>query len=80
MSPDRDIGDRHTLKELQRRVNDDTSMQNLSENQKQEYLTNLQTYRDTKKTGVRASNQAAALDCRGTIDKISGEVCAHKPS
>jgi hypothetical protein len=76
--PDRDKGDRLTLKEIQKLVDDDPVLQNLSENQKQEFLAELKTHRDTMKTGVRASNQAAAMDCRGTIDRISGEV--HKPS
>ena len=74
MCSDREKGDRLTLKEIQKLVNDDPALQNLSENQKQEFIAELKTYRDTKKTGARASNQAAATDCRGTIDRISGEV------
>ena len=69
-----------TLKEIQKLVDDDTSMQNLSKIQKQEYLDNLQTYRDTKKTGVRASNQAAALDCWGTVNRMLNKVCTYAPS
>jgi hypothetical protein len=72
--PDRDKGDRLTLKEIQKLVDDDAALQNLSEDQKQEFIAELQIHRDTKKTGVRASNQAAATDCRGTIDRVSREV------
>jgi hypothetical protein len=74
MCPDCDKGDRLTLKEIQKLVDEDTSLQNLSENQKGEFIAELQAHRDIKKTGIRATNQAAASDCRGTIDRISGEV------
>lgn len=72
--PDREKGDRLTLKEIQKLVDDDTSLKNLSDVQIQEFIAELQAHRDIKKTGVRASNKAAALDCRGTIDRISCEV------
>ena len=78
MCPDHDK-DRLTLKEIKKLVVDDASMQNLSKLQKQEYLNNLQIYWDTKKTGVHTSSQAAALDCQGTVNRISNEVCTYLP-
>lgn len=63
------------LADIQKLVEDDSSMQNLSKAQQQEYIEDLQIYRDSKRTGVRASNVAAALDCRGVVDNVSAEVC-----
>jgi hypothetical protein len=50
-------------------------MQNLSEAQHQEFINNLQIHRNTMRTGARASNTAAAVDCRGAVAKISNEAC-----
>lgn len=72
--PDCEKGDCLTLKEIQKLVDDDTSLQNLSDIQMQEFIAKLQAHQDTKKTGVCASNQASALDCRGTIDRISCKI------
>jgi len=72
---DREQGDRLKLKEIQKLVDDDTSMQNLSEAKQKDYIDELQLHRDTKKVGARSSNVAAAVDCRSCITKVSTEVC-----
>jgi hypothetical protein len=71
---DREQGDRLKLSEIQELVNNDTSMQNLSETQQKEYIDDLQLHRDTKKTGARSSNNAAAADCRTSITNVTTEV------
>ena len=71
----REHGDCLTLAEIQKLVDDDTDMQDLSKSSQQEYIDALQIHRDTKKTGSRASNVAAAVDCQGVIARVSTEVC-----
>ena len=68
------------LAQLQKLVEDNTDMQDLSKARWQEFIDDLQIYCDTKQTGSRASNTAAMIDCRGTVDRISNEVCIPYPS
>jgi HPt (histidine-containing phosphotransfer) domain-containing protein len=75
---DREKGDRLHLAEIQKLVEDDASMKDLSQPQHQEFIDNLKKYRETNKTGVRASNKLAALDCRGVVDRVSTEVCIYR--
>ena len=73
---DREEGDRLKLTEIQKLVDDDASMQNLSKAKEKEYIDELLIFRDLKKVGARSSNIAAAVDCRTCIQKVSDEVCA----
>jgi len=72
---DREQGDRLKLSEIQKLVDDDTSLQNLSEAKRDQFIEDLQLHRDTKKMGARSSNNAAAADCRTCITNITAEVC-----
>jgi hypothetical protein len=72
---DREQGDRLKLSDIQKLVDDDPNMQNLSKTKRKEYLDDLQFHRDEKKMGARSSNNAAAVDCRASITKVSTEVC-----
>jgi hypothetical protein len=63
------------LKDIQKLVNEDNSMQNLTKLQEQEYINNLQVHWDATKMGVWTLNKAAALDCQGLVDKMLNEVC-----
>jgi hypothetical protein len=56
-------------------VDDNKDMQDLSKAQQQEFIDNLEIHRDTRQMGSCASNTMAAIDCQGTIDRISKEVC-----
>ena len=56
-------------------MDNDPSMQNLSKTQQQEFIDDLQAHRDLKRTGVHVSNAAVAIDCQGTVSRISDEVC-----
>ncbi|KAF8518835.1 hypothetical protein BU17DRAFT_90632 [Hysterangium stoloniferum] len=67
-------GDRLTLADIQKLVDDDVSMQNPSKDQCRELFENLQMHRDLKRTGVHISNAAAALDCQGAVSRVSTEI------
>ena len=71
---DREQGDRLKLSEIQKLVDDDTAMQDLSEEKQKEYINDLQLHRTTKITGARSSNNAAAADCRTSITNVTTEV------
>jgi len=64
-----------TLTEIQKLMDDDTDMQDLSKLSQQEYINALQIHHDMKKTGSHTSNVAAAVDCWGVIVRVSTEVC-----
>jgi hypothetical protein len=72
---DREQGDRLKLADIQKLVDDDPSMHNLSDAKQKEYIDIHQDHRDVKTTGARSSNNAAAADCRECITKVSTEVC-----
>jgi hypothetical protein len=71
---DREHGDRLNLAEIQKLVKDDADMQDLSKAWQQEFIDNLQLYRDINHMGARASNNAAAVNCRGAVARVSNEV------
>jgi len=73
-------GSRLKLAQLQKLVEDNADMQDLLKAQQQEFINNLQIYHDTKQTGSHASNTAAAIDCWGTVNRISNKVCIPYPS
>jgi hypothetical protein len=72
---DRDHGDRLNLAQIQKLVDEDTDMQQLPKARQKEYIDDLQAHRDSKTMGARASNVAAAVDCRTSIGRVSSEVC-----
>jgi hypothetical protein len=74
LSSDRDEGNRLKLADIQKLVDEDAELQNLSNAQKEIFIDGLKLHRETMKSGVRASNVAAAADCRAVVDKISNEV------
>lgn len=69
-------GDRLKLSEIQKLVDNDPSMQDLSEAKQKEYIDDLLLHRDTTRTGARSSNNAAAADCRTCITNVTTEVRA----
>jgi hypothetical protein len=71
---DREQGDRLKLSEIQKLVDDDASLKNLSKAKQAEFIKDLQLHRDTNKTGARSSNNAAAADCRTCITNVTAEV------
>jgi hypothetical protein len=78
---DRDHGDRLNLAQIQKLVDDDVDTQHLSKARQKEYINDLQAHHDSKTMGARASNVAAAVDCRTSIARVSLEVCIFpKPS
>ncbi|KAF8229076.1 hypothetical protein L208DRAFT_1288432 [Tricholoma matsutake] len=71
---DHDHGDRLNLAQIQKLMDDDTNMQHLSKTQQKEYINDLQAHCDSKTTGARASNVAAAVDCHTSIARVSLEI------
>ena len=70
----RDHGNHLNLAQIQKLVEDDTEMQDLSEAQQQVFINKLQTYHNIKHTGIHASNTAATVDSWGAVARISNEV------
>jgi hypothetical protein len=64
------------LREIKSLVRDDPEFQNLSEEQEEKLLRDLEEYRALKKTGARASNLAAAQDVHHTATQIHATVSA----
>jgi hypothetical protein len=67
-------GGTHSLREIQELVAQDKTLCNISKEQREEAIENLQLHRDLKKTGACASNTSASTDCRVTVAKINVEV------
>ncbi|KIK15656.1 hypothetical protein PISMIDRAFT_16353 [Pisolithus microcarpus 441] len=65
---------KYSLKEIQQMVKDDECLQNLSQEEMDQYVSMLEEHRDTKTHGVRANNVAAAQDVLVTTDKIAKEL------
>ena len=74
LTSDREKGDRLKLAEIQKLVDEDLAMQNLSKSEIKGFIEDLKEHRETMKLGVRASNIAASHDCRTVVDRISTEV------
>ena len=55
-------------------INEDDSMKNLTDEQKQKYITDLQQSKASHSTSVQASNTAAARDVHATLNRIFHEV------
>ena len=71
---DHDHGDRLKLIDIQKLVDNNPNMQNLSKAKQKEYIDDLQVHHDTKIVGARSSNNAAVVDCWACIIKVSTEV------
>ncbi|KIK16761.1 hypothetical protein PISMIDRAFT_15622 [Pisolithus microcarpus 441] len=65
---------KYLLKEIQQMVKDDECLQNLSQEEMDQYVSMLEEHRDMKTHGVRANNVAAARDVLVTTDKIAKEL------
>ncbi|KAI5988439.1 hypothetical protein EDD15DRAFT_2371489 [Pisolithus albus] len=74
VNADRPCGTKYSLKEIQQMVKDDKRLQNLSQEEMDQYVSTLEEYRDTKTHSVRANNVAAARDVLATTDKIAKEL------
>ncbi|KAF8219706.1 hypothetical protein L208DRAFT_1210884, partial [Tricholoma matsutake] len=62
------------LADLQKLVDDDPSMQRLSKYQQRQYIANLKLHRETTRTGICASNAAAATDFQASVGGVSTEI------
>jgi hypothetical protein len=63
-----------SLVEVQKTIKIDTEVKNLSEEQRQTLIRNLEEHRELKQTGARASNASAAQDMRETLVRVASEV------
>jgi hypothetical protein len=62
------------MREIQKLVDDDLELQDLSKEQEQELKEKLIEHRALKETGARVSNSSAAADTRATMSHINIEV------
>ena len=67
-------GDRYSLADIQKHVNEDESLKELSKEDQAELIKELQEHRDVKTKGTRVSNAAAAQDMKYMMERISIEV------
>ncbi|KAH7922363.1 hypothetical protein BV22DRAFT_976567, partial [Leucogyrophana mollusca] len=74
LNEDRAPGKKYTLKEIQAEVEQDSSMKDLTEEEKEKYINDLVEFRQLKQSGARANNAAAARDVMKTTDKIIAEL------
>ncbi|KAF8331782.1 hypothetical protein F5887DRAFT_894829 [Amanita rubescens] len=74
VNQDRPNGERLSLLEIQKMVDDDKDIENISEEQKNELIKDLKAYRELKQTGSRASSLSVAQDVRQTMQRITIEV------
>ena len=72
---DHDHGDHLKLIDIQKLVDNDPNMQNLSKAKQKEYIDDLQVHHDMKIVGACSSNNATVVDCQACIMKVSTEVC-----
>ncbi|KAI6126084.1 hypothetical protein EDD16DRAFT_1473634, partial [Pisolithus croceorrhizus] len=73
-------GTKYSLKEIQQMVKDDECLQNLSQEEMDQYITMLEEHCNTKVHGIRANNVAAAQDVLMTTNKTAKELnglCDH---
>jgi hypothetical protein len=62
------------LQDLRQAVKADADLQDLTEAQKNELISQLEAEKSVKRTGARVSNRAAAHDYRYTVGRIGEEV------
>ena len=67
----REVGQQHSLKEAWEMVLQDPKMQDLTSEQKNEYISALAQDHDVKQHGIYANNATAARDVLATMDHIS---------
>ncbi|KAG6887896.1 hypothetical protein C0992_010306 [Termitomyces sp. T32_za158] len=66
-------GNKRTLRELQKLIEEDASLKNLSKDREQELISTLEEHRALKATGARANRRAAAIDATKNVDGIIQE-------
>lgn len=67
-------GDRYSLADIQKHIDENQSLQELSKEDQAQLIKELQEHRDVKKKGAWVSNAAAAQDMKYTMQRISIEV------
>ena len=73
-STDAPVGEKKPLREIQWLVRNDPELQDLSTDQEEELIRDLEEHRALKKTGAWASNLAAAQDVHHTVTQIHATV------
>ena len=79
-SPSDEIGidhaarDKYSLAEIQKAVKEDPKLQDLTEDEEQEYVDMLLEKQAVVKTGTQSGNKATALDATNIMDKVEDEV------
>ena len=68
-------GERLSLIDVQKTIDIGAEVFNLSEEQREALVKDLEEHRELKQTGARASNASAAQDMRQTLNRVSNEVC-----
>ena len=71
----KDVGDRATLKDIQRAKESDPLYENMSEEDKKEVIDALIAYQEGKNLNARATSKGAVRDVFATMEKIKVEVC-----
>ncbi|KIK17793.1 hypothetical protein PISMIDRAFT_40832, partial [Pisolithus microcarpus 441] len=74
VNADRPCGTKYSLKEIQQMVKDDECLQNLSQEEMNQYIATLEEHRDMKIHGIRVNNVAASRDVLATTNKIAKEL------
>ncbi|KAI5984924.1 hypothetical protein EDC04DRAFT_2590671, partial [Pisolithus marmoratus] len=74
VNADRPSGSKYSLKEIQQMVKEDEQLQNLTQEEMDQYITALNEHHDMKVHGIRANNVAAARDVLATTNKITKEL------
>lgn len=72
--PDLPEGEKKTLVEIKEIMQDNSWKNDLTKEREQELIDELIEFRDTKQTGVRASNKSASGDINAICDRIAYEV------
>jgi hypothetical protein len=67
-------GSRHSLKDIKAAASNDPAYQNMSEAEKDQARTQLQSHRNLKATAARASNASVAKDVASTMSIQEREV------
>ncbi|KAM6488896.1 hypothetical protein JOM56_001311 [Amanita muscaria] len=67
-------GERLSLVQIQKLIDKEHCLDDISEEQKHELINELQVYRELKQTGSRATSLSAAQDVRQTMQRLSVEL------
>ncbi|KAG1777171.1 hypothetical protein EV702DRAFT_970313, partial [Suillus placidus] len=72
----RPSGDKYSLEEIQNIIDNDPAYKQLSAEEEQDYIDQLNEYRALKMSGARTNNMSAARDAVAVMDRISKELHA----